>query len=128
QFSTEFHLASIIEMCRVAWEARIFPLLTAFAGEPSPHLEPVMAALREQGYEVEIRSVNYEFQKGGDKMLSVRNAVRLPSRTSEAGARGGLIPTAGIWGWRLPPTIRKAWSRNACPLFMVNWSCPAPMN
>src|SRR5262249_52589707 len=54
QFSTEFHLVSILEMCRVAQEVRVFPILTAFSGEISPHLSPVMEGLRREGYAVEV--------------------------------------------------------------------------
>src|SRR5579884_2643353 len=66
QFSTEFHLNAILEMLRAASEIRIFPLLTAFSGKPSPHLPAVMEALRSQKLAVEIRQVDYEFQKGGN--------------------------------------------------------------
>ena len=72
QLSTGFHVAAIQEMCRVAGEARIFPLLKSYGG-PSPLLEPVVDALRERGYEVEISNVPYEFQRGGDKMLAVKS-------------------------------------------------------
>ncbi len=65
-----FHVAAIREMCRVAGEARVFPLLGAY-GAPSPHVEPVIRALRERGYEAEVRRVPYEFLRGGDEMLSV---------------------------------------------------------
>jgi hypothetical protein len=71
QFSTEFHIESLLDMERVAGEVRVFPLLTAFSGDPSPHLSPVMEELRRQGYAVEIRQVDYEFQKGGNQMLRV---------------------------------------------------------
>jgi SAM-dependent methyltransferase len=71
-FPADFHLRAIVEMCRVASEARVFPLLTAFTGEPSPHLVPVMNALRERGFDVQIRQVDYEFQKGGNELLSAR--------------------------------------------------------
>ncbi len=77
QLSEEFHLASILEMCRVAREARVFPLLTSsvhrdtVAGERSPHLGPVMDGLRKRGYEARVEQVRYEFQKGGDEMLRV---------------------------------------------------------
>lgn len=70
QLSLEFHIASIEEMCRVARKARIFPLLKAYGGK-SPLLQPVMKALRERGYRVEIRRVPYEFQCGGNEMLTV---------------------------------------------------------
>ena len=77
QLSEEFHLASVLEMCRVAREARVFPLLTSsvhrdtVAGERSPHLGPVMDGLRKRGYEARVERVPYEFQKGGDEMLRV---------------------------------------------------------
>jgi hypothetical protein len=69
-FSTGFHLAAIKEMCRVAGEARVFPLLGAY-GKPSPHLDPVILQLRDLGYSVKIRRVPYEFLRGADEMLSV---------------------------------------------------------
>lgn len=70
QLSLDFHVAAIEEMCRVASEARIFPLLKSYGG-PSQHLEPVMDGLRARGYEAAIREVPYEFQRGGDRMLAV---------------------------------------------------------
>ncbi len=70
QLSLAFHLATIEEMCRVAREARVFPLLKSYGG-PSLHLEPEMDALREHGYQVEIRQVSYEFQRGGNRLLSI---------------------------------------------------------
>lgn len=71
QFSADFHLASIKEMCRVAKEVRIFPVVENFSGEISPLLEPVMNHLQDLGYTVEIRQVPYEFQKGGNKLLHI---------------------------------------------------------
>ena len=71
QFSTDFHIESVVEMVRVATEVRVFPLLTAFSGELSPHLTPVMDAMRSQGFSIEVRPVEYEFQKGGNRMLVV---------------------------------------------------------
>lgn len=70
QLSADFHLASIIEMCRVAKEVRIFPLLD-ISGEPSLLLQPVMNELQQQGYKVAIKQVPYEFQKGGNKLLRI---------------------------------------------------------
>ncbi len=69
QFSTEFHIQSLLELTRVAQEVRIFPVLTAFSGELSPHLSPVIERLTEHGFIVEVRTVEYEFQKGGNQML-----------------------------------------------------------
>lgn len=71
QLDLEFHLASIIEMCRVAKEVRIFPLLVNMSGERSPQLQPVMRKLQERGYQVEIKQVPYEFQKGGNQILRI---------------------------------------------------------
>ncbi len=70
-FSTEFHVASVREMCRVAREARIFPLLD-LAGNPSPHLEPVLAELRRLAYDARTERVPYEFQVDGNRMLRAR--------------------------------------------------------
>ena len=72
QLSVDFHVAAIEEMCRIAEEARVFPLLKSYAG-PSPHLGPVTDALRERGYRTEIVRVPYEFQRGGNEMLSVKS-------------------------------------------------------
>jgi hypothetical protein len=73
RLSTDFHVAAIEEMCRVADEARVFPLLKSYGG-PSPRLEPAMNALRGRGYRMEIRRVPYEFQRGGDEMLVASRA------------------------------------------------------
>ncbi|WP_414619225.1 SAM-dependent methyltransferase [Calothrix sp. CCY 0018] len=70
--SADFHVDSIVEMRRVASEVRVFPLVTQFSGEISPHLEAVINQLTARGLQVEIRKVDYEFQKGGNQMLWVR--------------------------------------------------------
>jgi hypothetical protein len=67
----EFHLHSLRELCRVAREARIFPLIPNFANARSPHLQPLIEQLSAEGYRCEVRRVPYEFQKGGNEMLSV---------------------------------------------------------
>lgn len=70
QLSATFHIEAIAELCRVAQEARIFPLLN-ISGEPSPHLPIVLEQLRSQGYQAEICQVAYEFQKAGNQMLRI---------------------------------------------------------
>ncbi|MCP4716445.1 MAG: class I SAM-dependent methyltransferase [Deltaproteobacteria bacterium] len=70
-FSEDFHVQSILELCRVAAEARIFPLLE-LGSRPSRHLEPVLDRLAREGCDVLIETVTYEFQKGGNKMLRVQ--------------------------------------------------------
>ena len=73
QLSAEFHLQAILEMLRVAREVRIFPLLT-LDGVPSPHLDFVNKQLISHGFNVELRRVAYEFQRGGNEMLVIRPA------------------------------------------------------
>ena len=71
QLTLNFHVAAIEEMCRIAGEARIFPLLS-YSGEPSPLLDPVLDELRGRDYQAEVRPVPYEFQRGGNKLLIVK--------------------------------------------------------
>jgi len=66
----EFHLEAITQMCRVAKEVRVFPLLQS-CGMESEHLDPIVTKLRNRSFHVEIKEVDYEFQKGGNKMLRV---------------------------------------------------------
>jgi hypothetical protein len=66
--SAEFHIASLRELCRVAKEVRVFPLLD-LVGRPSVHLEPVRLTLAQEGIESVVQPVAYEFQKGGNQML-----------------------------------------------------------
>jgi len=68
--TAEFHIQSVIELCRVARETRIFPLLS-LDGKFSPHVDAVRAALASAGWESEIVRVNYELQRGGNQMLRV---------------------------------------------------------
>jgi hypothetical protein len=68
QMSAEFHCQAMLEMCRVAGEVRVFPLLD-HGGQPSPHVQSVCDHLERQGYSVALQSVDYEFQRGGNKML-----------------------------------------------------------
>lgn len=70
--SADFHLDSIKELCRVAQEVRIFPLLN-LSGETSNLLAQVIDTLQQQGYTTEIKPVDYEFQRGGNKLLSIFN-------------------------------------------------------
>jgi len=69
----DFHVASIREMLRVAREVRVFPLLDVNADE-SRYVRGVLKHFQE--YVPEIRKVNYEFQRGGNQMLVLRNAER----------------------------------------------------
>ena len=68
--SLSFHHQAIDELCRVAYEVRIFPLLT-YNAEPCPFVDSVTARLTQTGHWVSIEPVPYEFQRGGNKMLRV---------------------------------------------------------
>jgi hypothetical protein len=71
QLSADFHAAAAIEMCRVADEVRIFPLI-ALGGARSPHAGLVAERLEQAGHTVWIEKVEYEFQRGGNEMMRVR--------------------------------------------------------
>lgn len=70
KFAYEFHRDSIIEMLRVAGEARIFPLLD-LSLDCSPYVEPLTKELESRGFTVEISKVDYEVQRGGNEMMRV---------------------------------------------------------
>jgi hypothetical protein len=75
QFDLDFHIAAFRELLRVAGEVRVFPLVT-LEGEMSPHSAPVRTHLERAGFEVEVRTVQYEFVKAedhaGNRMLRVK--------------------------------------------------------
>jgi hypothetical protein len=67
-FGFEFHLESIKEMCRIAKEVRIFPLLT-LKGERSLYIDRIKNEIQRLGVKSEIVKVKYELQKGGSEMI-----------------------------------------------------------
>ena len=68
QLSLDFHCRAVLEMCRVAGEVRIFPLLD-HGGQRSPHVESVCRVLEDNGIGVSVEPVDYEFQRGSNQML-----------------------------------------------------------
>lgn len=66
----EEHIASIEELCRVAKEVRIYPLLS-LNGEISPHLAEVLSSLNNSRFITSLVDVKYQFQKGATQMLVV---------------------------------------------------------
>jgi len=72
QLSEDFHVSAALEMCRVAAEVRIFPLV-ALGSVQSAHVAAVTDRLRQAGHEVRIEKVDYEFQRGGNEMMRVKN-------------------------------------------------------
>jgi SAM-dependent methyltransferase len=69
QLDRAFHLAAVKELCRVAREVRVFPLV-ALGNIPSPHVDSVKQ-LGESGYSVAIERVPYEFQRGANQMMRI---------------------------------------------------------
>jgi hypothetical protein len=72
QLSEDFHVASIRELCRVADEVRIFPLLELGARK-SRHLPAVIDRLSSMEYAMTILPTAYEFQRGGNQMMIAKN-------------------------------------------------------
>jgi hypothetical protein len=69
--SEQFHIDSVLELCRVADEVRIFPLLT-LTHERSPHLTAVCQAVSARGWNPQVIRVAYEFQRGANEMLRIQ--------------------------------------------------------
>jgi hypothetical protein len=70
QLGEAFHRAAVREMCRVAGQVRIFPLLT-LGGERSRLLDTCARDLRDEGHNVVVETVPYEFQRGGNEMMRI---------------------------------------------------------
>jgi SAM-dependent methyltransferase len=70
QLGDAFHRRALREMCRVAREVRIFPLL-ALGGQPSPLVDLVAHEFNLGGLFVSIEKVDYEFQRGGNQMMRI---------------------------------------------------------
>ncbi len=71
--STAAELSSEVlveELCRVAEEVRVYPLMNA-QGDMHEALGPVMLRLQQQNFGVEVREVAYEQQVGGNAMLRI---------------------------------------------------------
>lgn len=65
----DFHVACLRELLRVSSrEVRVFPLVGPDA-KPYPRLEEVLSAFEAAGVGVEIREVQFEFQRGAKRML-----------------------------------------------------------
>lgn len=70
QLSGQFHVESLRNLMRVATEARIFPLLE-LGGKPSRHVDEVTMTLRDDGFRIDVETVIYEFQRGGNQMMRI---------------------------------------------------------
>ncbi len=66
----DFHIAAISEMLRVCREVRIFPLCD-LDGRETELAQRVIEYFRSK-YRTEILKTEYQFQKGADKLLTIR--------------------------------------------------------
>jgi hypothetical protein len=66
-----FHCRALDELCRVAPEVRVFPLL-ALDGHRSPFVDVCIEHVHARGLDARIETVPYEFQRGGNQMLRIR--------------------------------------------------------
>jgi hypothetical protein len=74
QLDFDFHLRSILALCSVAKEVRIFPLFE-LGSRPSRHVDSLMIWMRERGFRLERVRVDYEFQHGANEMLTVKRPL-----------------------------------------------------
>ena len=73
QLTEDFHKSAVLELCRVASEVRVFPLL-ALGGKLSAYVPGTVDDLRNRGYDVTIERVPYEFRRGGNEMMRIRGS------------------------------------------------------
>ena len=69
--SLEQHILSMKELCRVAHEVRVYPLVT-LDGKRSEYIDPVISELRNNGLDVSFQKVRYRFQKRAEEMVVVK--------------------------------------------------------
>ena len=69
----DFHRSAVLELCRVAAEVRVFPLL-ALGGKRSAYVPGTVDDLCSRGYDVSIERVPFEFQRGGNEMMRIRRS------------------------------------------------------
>ena len=68
----DFHIRAIDEMLRLCREVRIFPIVD-LSGESDPIIADVIEYFKKK-YTVHIMDTEYEFQKGGKKLLIIDHA------------------------------------------------------
>jgi SAM-dependent methyltransferase len=71
----QWHHDAILELCRVAAEVRIFPLVLRETGDAVPSMESLLARLGGVGITAERRTVPYEFQLGANQMLQLGRSL-----------------------------------------------------
>ncbi|HEY3483317.1 MAG TPA: methyltransferase domain-containing protein, partial [Streptomyces sp.] len=73
----QFHVASLRELARIGREVRVFPLVPMGMAE-NPELAPVRAELAAAGLHTTVRRVDYEFQRGGDAVMTISRTAAEP--------------------------------------------------
>ena len=73
QLDLDFHRRALQELLRVASEVRVFPL-QQLGATPSPHLAPILEDFG-RTHDVAVVSVDYQFQRGADRMLRIRRRL-----------------------------------------------------
>ena len=81
QLGEAFHRLAIREICRVAREVRIFPLL-ALGATRSPLVDRAVDEFNNQGFCISIETVPYEFQRGGNQMMRIRRTATIRTLSS----------------------------------------------
>jgi hypothetical protein len=71
----QWHHDAIRELCRVATEVRIFPLVLRGTGDPVPFLSVLLERLTDEGITHEQTTVAYEFQLGANQMLRLGRSL-----------------------------------------------------
>lgn len=71
----DFHIRSITEMLRVCKEIRIFPIVDLDANKTDLIKNVINYFKRD--YNVEIVATDYEFQKGENKLLVIKNKLNI---------------------------------------------------
>jgi hypothetical protein len=66
----ELHMRALEDLCRVARQVRVFPLVQ-LDGQRSPYLMSSIDRLTSLGHSADIVVVPYEFQRGAKEMLRV---------------------------------------------------------
>jgi hypothetical protein len=69
--SASFHAEAVLEMCRVASEVRIFPIVE-INGQPSRHIPDLCGVLSRLDLQWSVQQVEYRFQRGANEMLTIR--------------------------------------------------------
>jgi len=73
RLDVDWHRAALADLVRVTrLEVRVFPLVALATGGAVPFLARLTDELEEQGHEVAVRDVPYEFQRGAHAMLVIR--------------------------------------------------------